>query len=121
MTEKRISWRLAAAATAALAAATLTGCAAAVIGGAAAGGYYIGKDERTTAQIAQDAAITASVKAKLIADPDVKALDINVDTYESRVILHGKVTSANQRTLAERHARETNGVKGVRNELTVRR
>ena len=57
----------------------------------------------------------------ILADPDVRALDINVDTYESVVVLQGKVTSADQRRIAERVARDTRGVKGVRNELTVRR
>lgn len=99
----------------------LGGCTAAVIGGAAVGGYYVGKDERSAVQIAEDAAITAAVKARLIADPDVRALDINVDTYESVVILQGKVTSRDQRGSAENLARSTRGVKGVRNELTVRR
>jgi hyperosmotically inducible protein len=101
--------------------ALLGGCAAAVIGGAAAGGYYIGKDERSASQIADDAAITATVKAKLIADADVKALDINVSTYENVVILQGKVAAASQRSRAEKLARESRGVRSVRNELTVRR
>ena len=101
-------------------AALLGGCAAAVIGGAAAGGYYIGKDDRPATQIAQDAAITAAIKTRLIADPVVKAFDINVDTYESLVILRGRVDKAEQRASAERIARGASGVKGVRNELTVR-
>lgn len=99
----------------------LGGCTAAVIGGAAVGGYYVGKDERSAVQIAEDAAITASVKTRLIADPDVRALDINVDTYESVVILQGKVANREQRSTAEKLARATRGVKGVRNELSVRR
>jgi hyperosmotically inducible protein len=99
----------------------LAGCTAAVIGGAAVGGYYVGKDERTAVQIAEDAAITATVKARLIADPDVRALDINVDTFDAVVILQGKVTSREQRGIAERLARGSKGVKGVRNELTLRR
>ncbi len=100
---------------------SLGGCAAAVIGGAAAGGYYIGKDERSASQIADDAAITATVKAKLIADAEVKALDINVSTYENVVILEGKVATAGQRSRAEKLSRESRGVRSVRNELTVRR
>ena len=104
-----------------VASALLGGCAAAVIGGAAAGGYYIGKDERSASQIADDAAITATVKAKLIADAEVKALDINVSTYENVVILQGKVAAASQRSRAEKLARESRGVRSVRNELTVRR
>jgi hyperosmotically inducible periplasmic protein len=98
----------------------LLGCVAAAIGGAAAGGYYVGKDKRTTSQIAVDGAITAEVKTKLIADTEVKALDINVDTYENVVILRGEVATAEQRAQAERVARSIGRVKAVRNELRVR-
>jgi hyperosmotically inducible periplasmic protein len=100
--------------------ALLGGCAAAVIGGAAAGGYYIGKDARPATQIAADAALTGTIKARLIADPAVKAFDINVDTYESIVILRGRVEKSEQRGIAERIARSASGVKGVRNELKLR-
>lgn len=100
---------------------SLAGCAAAVIGGAAVGGYYVGKDERTAVQIAEDAAITATVKARLIADPDVRAFDIDVDTYDAVVILQGRVTTPQQRGIAERLARASPGVRGVRNELMLRR
>lgn len=99
----------------------LAGCTAAVIGGAALGGYYVGKDERSPAQIADDAAITAAVKTRLLASSDVRGLSVNVDTYESVVILKGAVESRDQRGAAERLARATRGVKGVRNELTVER
>ncbi len=98
----------------------LGGCVAAVVGGAAAGGYYVGKDKRTPSQIAIDGGITTEVKAKLIGDPDVKALDINVDTYENVVILRGEVRSSAQRARAEKVARSIGRVKGVRNELRVR-
>jgi hyperosmotically inducible protein len=98
----------------------LSGCAAALIGGAAAGGYYAGKDERTASQIARDGAITTEVKSKMIADTAVKALDVNVDTYENVVILRGTVRNTSQRAAAERVARSAKGVKSVRNELKVR-
>lgn len=99
----------------------LAGCTAAVIGGAALGGYYVGKDERSAGQIADDAAITAAVKTRLIASSEVRALDVDVDTYEAIVILKGAVTSREARSTAEQLARATRGVKGVRNELTVQR
>ncbi len=98
----------------------LSGCAAALIGGAAAGGYYAGKDERTASQIARDGAITSEVKSKLIADREVKALDVNVDTRDNVVILRGTVRTTAQRAAAERVARSAKGVKSVRNELKVR-
>jgi osmotically-inducible protein OsmY len=113
----RKAWRAVALAAAGLA---LAGCAAALVGGAAAGGYYAGKDERSAAQIARDGAITTKVKAKLVADPTVKALEINVDTRNDVVILRGAVAQTGQRATAERLARSVAGVKGVRNELRVR-
>jgi len=104
----------------AAAALTMSGCAAALIGGAAAGGYYAGKDERTAGRIAEDGAITTAVKSKLIATRDVKAFDVNVDTYEGVVSLRGDVHTASQRAAAERVARSVKGVKGVKNQLRVK-
>jgi hyperosmotically inducible periplasmic protein len=96
------------------------GCVAAVVGGAAAGGYYAGKDERSAERIAQDAAITADVKARLIAEPGIRAFTINVDTYDGTVILKGKVNTSTQRATAASVAGKAKGVKGVRNELTLK-
>jgi hyperosmotically inducible periplasmic protein len=98
----------------------LCGCVAAVVGGAAAGGYYAGKDERSAERIAADAAITADVKARLIAEPGIRAFSINVDTYNGTVTLKGDVKTGAQRTTAERVARKVKAVKGVRNQLVLK-
>jgi hyperosmotically inducible protein len=98
----------------------LSGCVAAVVGGAAAGGYYAGKDERSADRIAADAAITADVKARLIAEPGIRAFVINVDTYNGAVSLKGTVKTGAQRATAERLARQVKGVKSVKNELAVK-
>ena len=45
----------------------MTGCVAAVAGAAAAG-YYVGKDERTAGEIADDVTIGTSLKTLLIRD-----------------------------------------------------
>lgn len=103
-----------------LACGTLGGCVAAVVGGAAAGGYYAGKDERSAERIAADAAITADVKARLIAEPGIRAFAIDVDTYEARVTLKGEVKTSEQRATAARLAARAKGVAGVKNELTVK-
>jgi hyperosmotically inducible periplasmic protein len=97
----------------------LSGCVAAVVGGAAAGAYYVGKDERSADRIAADAAITADVKSRLIAEPGIRSFSINVDTNNGVVLLKGDVKSAAQRATAERLARKAKGVKAVRNELAV--
>ena len=66
-----------------------------------------------------DNVITSKVKAKLIADPQVKAFDISVTTNEGIVTLTGRVKEQLQRTEAEKLARDTAGVKGVNNLIKV--
>jgi osmotically-inducible protein OsmY len=66
-----------------------------------------------------DAGITARIKTKLIADPEVKAFQIDVDTVDGRVALNGKVSSADQRAEAEKLASHTEGVKSVVNLIQV--
>lgn len=66
-----------------------------------------------------DATISAKVKANLIADPEVRALDIDVDTVDGRVTLQGKVANENQKAEAEKLARITPGVRQVLNLLQV--
>ena len=66
-----------------------------------------------------DAAITAAVKAKFAGDPDVAAIDIDVDTNEGVVTLSGRVESADQSREAARLAADTDGVRRVINNLSV--
>ena len=68
-----------------------------------------------------DPGITASVKTKLLADPTVGGLRIDVDTRDGIVTLSGQVKSPAERDLALKLARETDGVKTVENKLTVAR
>jgi hyperosmotically inducible periplasmic protein len=102
------------------AAMLLSGCAAVVVGGAAAAAYYVGKDDRAADVIAKDAAITAEVKSKLIAEPGVRSLEINVDTYDGVVSLRGDVKSQEQGAVVERIARGVSGVKSVKTELQIK-
>lgn len=97
----------------------LGGCTAALVGGAAAGGYYLGKDERSAGQIADDAAITTKVKTAFARDDLVRALDVNVDTYNGVVVLNGIVRSDEALERAEELASAVKGVKEVRNKLEV--
>ena len=70
-------------------------------------------------EMMDDAGITARIKTKLIADPEVKAFQIDVDTVDGRVALNGKVASADQRAEAEKLASHTEGVKSVVNLIQV--
>jgi osmotically-inducible protein OsmY len=68
---------------------------------------------------AADAATTAAVKTKLLADTKVGGLAIDVDTKDNVVTLTGKVRTTAERTEAVRLARTTTGVKDVVNKLVI--
>lgn len=68
---------------------------------------------------AADAAVTAAVKAKLVADPEVKASRIDVDTVDGVVTLSGRVDTAAERAAAVRVAKGTDGVRRVVDALQV--
>src|SRR5688572_13409338 len=72
---------------------------------------------KTAGETIDDAAITAAVKTKLAADPEVAAMDIDVDTTDGVVRLSGTVTSNNERSEAVDLARSTDGVRRVINDL----
>lgn len=98
----------------------VSGCVPLLVGGAAAGGYYVGKDERTAGEIADDVAITTAVKSRLIGEEMVRARDINVDTRLKVVTLHGTVRSEAERRRAVELAERTGNVESVIDELVVR-
>ena len=68
-----------------------------------------------------DAAITASIKADFLKDPDLSVLKIDVDTRDGVVTLNGLADNDAAKTRAERIAQAVKGVKEVRNYLTIKR
>lgn len=75
---------------------------------------------QSTGEYIDDAAITAKVKAALIRDPIVPALEVGVDTYKGVVQLNGFVDTADEKMRAEQIARNIPGVVAVQNKLTVK-
>lgn len=69
----------------------------------------------------EDAWITTKVKIALLTDDTVDGIDLNVDTVDGRVTLHGKVDSDIEKAEAETIARRVEGVADVRNLLAVNR
>lgn len=67
-----------------------------------------------------DVAITASVNAGLVKDPDLSALKIDVDTKQGVVSLYGPAPSEAARMRATDIAKAVKGVTGVDNKLTVK-
>ena len=104
----------------ALSAAFLTaGCVAAAAGVGAEAAYVSTQETRTAGETIDDQRITASVKAKLLADKDVSALAINVDTYKRKVTLKGNVSSESEAAKALDLARSVSGVIAVSSQLVV--
>jgi osmotically-inducible protein OsmY len=66
-----------------------------------------------------DSSLTASVKAKLIADSSLHGIQIGVDTSAGEVTLSGKVSTPEQKAEAEKVAIQTQGVRRVVNNLQV--
>lgn len=73
-----------------------------------------------TGEAIGDAAITGKVKSALIADPDVKALQIDVDTKDNVVTLNGTADTQAHADKAVSIAKGIDGVKSVENNLTVK-
>src|SRR5688572_19196894 len=68
---------------------------------------------------ASDTWITMKSKMALIEAEDVDALEINVDTIQGVVTLHGKVDSEAEKMGAEKAVAKLDGVAKVRNLLQV--
>ena len=96
-------------AIAALAGATILGSGCAMIRGQESVGAYI-----------DDASITTAVKAKFVEDKTVDAGAIKVETLNGTVMLSGFAKSSAEKAQAEEIARNTKGVRAVRNNLAVR-
>jgi len=74
---------------------------------------------KTAGQNIDDTEITASVKAKLVADKASNLTRVNVDTTNGTVYLNGAVENATTKTHAEQLAWQAKGVKAVVNNLQV--
>jgi hyperosmotically inducible periplasmic protein len=75
--------------------------------------------EERLGPVLDDAAVTAKVKARLTADPEINPFHIDVDTVNGRVTLNGVVESAEISAEAEKLAIRTEGVKEVVNLLQI--
>ena len=86
----------------------------------AGSGCATGSGTRSAGVVIDDAAITSSIKTKLVFDKDTKARQIDVETQNGIVQLNGFVDSSAARSEAQNIAAGTDGVKQVRNNLEVR-
>jgi osmotically-inducible protein OsmY len=78
------------------------------------------KKTESTGQIIDDSAITTKVKAAIIEDQALKALQINVKTFKGEVQLSGFVDSAQSVKKAGEVAQAIKDVTSVKNDLVVK-
>lgn len=86
----------------------------------ATAGCAVTRGQQTVGAYIDDTAITTSVKARLLDNPDVAGSSISVETLNGTVMLSGFAKSDSEMKMAESIARKVNGVKAVENQVVVR-
>jgi hyperosmotically inducible protein len=77
-------------------------------------------DRIAAGKYVDDSVLTARVKAALLKEPELKSLDVSVETMRGEVLLSGFVQDETQRQKAMKAAVSVNGVASVKNALVVR-
>ena len=78
------------------------------------------KKAQTAVGKIDDASITALVKMTLLYHRSTSALNTSVTTKNGVVTLSGKASNAAEKDLATKFANDVNGVKGVKNRMTIK-
>jgi len=86
----------------------------------AATGCAVTRDQQSVGAYVDDSAITTAVKGRMVDSKTVDAASISVETLNGTVMLSGFAKNSDERTVAESLAWKTDGVKAVKNEITVR-
>lgn len=85
-----------------------------------ASGCAVQRGQESVGAYVDDTAITTSVKARYIDNPDVDASAISVETLNGSVMLSGFAKNATERATAESIAMKVKGVKSVKNGIALR-
>jgi osmotically-inducible protein OsmY len=83
-------------------------------------GCAVSRGQQTVGAYVDDSVITANVKTKMLDDERVAGTSITVETLNGTVMLSGFAKSQTEKAAAESIAKGVNGVKAVKNEITVR-
>ena len=83
-------------------------------------GCAVQRGQETVGAYVDDAAITTSIKARMVEDKNVDAAAIKVQTLNGEVMLSGFAKNSLEKTTAEQIAMKVKGVKAVKNEIAVR-
>jgi hyperosmotically inducible periplasmic protein len=83
-------------------------------------GCAVTRGQESVGAYVDDTAITTSVKARFVDNPEVDASSIRVETLNGTVMLSGFAKNNLERSTAETIAMKVKGVKTVKNEIAVR-
>ena len=83
-------------------------------------GCAVMRGQESAGAYVDDAAITTSIKAKMVEDKSVDAAAIKVETLNGNVMLSGFAKDRLEKQTAENIAMKTKGVKSVQNNVVVR-
>jgi hyperosmotically inducible periplasmic protein len=86
----------------------------------ATAGCAVTRGQESVGAYIDDSAITTAVKARFVENKEVDAAAISVETLNGTVMLSGFAKNLTEKTTAESLTRRVNGVKTVKNEITVR-
>jgi hyperosmotically inducible periplasmic protein len=75
--------------------------------------------KQTVGEKIDDASITAQVKMTLLYHRSTSALNTKIETNDGVVTMYGKAGSTAEKDLAGKFASDVNGVKGVKNRMTI--
>lgn len=78
-------------------------------------------EQKSVKRVVNDSLITSKVKANLLKEEGIKSLKVSVETHQGTVILSGFVESEAQIYLVEKIAKDTEGVKSVKNSLIIKK
>jgi len=78
------------------------------------------KKTQTVGEKIDDASITAQVKLSLLYHRSTSAINTKVETNNGNVTLYGKASDAAELNLATKLANDVNGVKSVKNRMTIK-
>lgn len=77
-------------------------------------------DRIVTGKYVEDSVLTAKVKAALLKEPELKSLDVSVESLRGEVLLSGFVKDEVQRQKATKAANSVSGVVAVKDAMVVR-
>ena len=83
-------------------------------------GCAVTRGQESVGAYVDDAAITTSIKARMVEDKNVDAAAIKVQTLNGEVMLSGFAKNSVEKNTAESIAMKVKGVKAVKNEIAVR-